>query len=284
MKKILVTGSRGFIGRHLCKRLVDDGYFIATSSSEYHDNFDIKSTNQLQSFGEDIETIIHLAAKTSIEDSFKKPMEAYYTNILGTLNLLEIARTKGIRKFIFLSTYVYGQPRYLPIDEKHPINPHTPYNQSKLIAEQLCESYSKNFSINIVTLRPFYIYGPSSKPRTLIPSLIQQIRNTGRVLLSGKYTKRDFLFVDDFIDLVEAVLDKFPNGYNFYNVGYGRNHTLEDVSELLAVLLNKKITIDYDNKIRPNDVNDMVAGISKVSTEFDWKPSTSLEKGLSLCI
>ena len=279
MKKILLTGGRGFIGRHLRKRLVEDG-FIIVSTSENLEDLDINNMNQLESSGEDIEIVIHLAAKTSIQNSFMKPYEIYYTNILGTLNLLELARTKNIRKFIFLSTYVYGEPKYLPIDEKHPINPHTPYNQSKLIAEQLCEGYSNNFGIDIVTLRPFYIYGPSSKPNTFVPSIIQQISKSGKVLLSGEYTKRDFLFVDDFINLIEAVLDLFPHGYNLYNVGYGRNYTLKEVSYLLAALLKKKITIHYDNKLRPNDVNEMVADISKVSKEFNWKPSTSLKEGL----
>jgi UDP-glucose 4-epimerase len=279
MKKILLTGGRGFIGKHLGKRLVEDGFILA-STKDNREELDINNMNQLESSGEDVEIVIHLAAKTSIQNSFMKPYEVYHTNVMGTLNLLELARIKNIRKFIFLSTYVYGQPKYLPIDEKHPTNPHTPYNQSKLIAEQLCQNYSNNFGINIVTLRPFYIYGPSSNPNTFIPSVVQQISKSGKVLLSGEYTKRDFLFVEDFINLIKAVLDLFPRGYNLYNVGYGRNYTLKEVSHILAALLNKKITIEYDDKIRPSDVKEMVADISKVSKEFNWKPSTSLEEGL----
>lgn len=283
MKKILVTGSRGFIGGHLKNRLMEDG-FIGRSAAEMCDIFDITNLSQLQYSGEDPEMIIHLAAKTSIEYSFENPFEIYHTNIGGTLNLLELARTKNIAKFIFLSTYVYGQPKYLPIDERHSISPHAPYNQSKFIAEQLCETYSKNFGIDIVTLRPFYIYGPSSRPASLVPSLLRQIKQSGGVILSGEDTRRDLLFVQDFIDLIEAVIREFPEGYNMYNVGYGKSFSLEEVSEILATLLKKKIKIEYDGKMRPNDVREMVADISKVSKEFNWKPVTTIENGLKMCI
>jgi UDP-glucose 4-epimerase len=204
---------------------------------------------------------------------------------VGTLNLLEFARLRNVRKFIFISTYVYGQPKYLPIDEKHPVDPHSPYNKSKLLAEQLCQNYSHDFGIDVVTLRPFYIYGPGSRSSSFISSAIRQINENGKVLLSGEHTKRDFLFISDFVNLLETILDEFPNGYNLYNVGYGTSHTLREVSEILAKLLNKKkITIYYDNKSRPGDVINMKADISKVSSAFNWKPMVSIDQGLKLMI
>jgi nucleoside-diphosphate-sugar epimerase len=103
------------------------------------------------------------------------------------------------------------------------------------------------------------------------------------VLLSGENTKRDFLFNSDFIDLLTIVLNKFLAGYNPYNVGYGANHTLREVTEIIAKLLNKKITIHYDNEIRPKDINEMTADITKVSNAFNWKP-ISIEEGLKRII
>lgn len=100
-----------------------------------------------------MDAIVHLAAKTSISDSFKEPYETFYTNIVGTLNVLEFAKIRKIRKFIYISTYVYGEPRHLPVDEKHVVNPHSPYNTSKLLAEKICEDYSNDLQMNIVTLR-----------------------------------------------------------------------------------------------------------------------------------
>ena len=154
-----------------------------------------------------------------------------------------------------------------------------------MLAEQLCQNYSHEFGIDVVTLRPFYIYGPESRSNSFISSAIRQINENGKVLLSGKHTKRDFLFISDFVNLLEIILDQFPNGYNLYNIGYGTSHTLRKVSEILAKLLNKKkITIDYDNESRPDDVINMEADISKVSIAFNWKPMVSIDKGLKLTI
>jgi nucleoside-diphosphate-sugar epimerase len=281
--KVLVTGGSGFIGRSLCKHLLEKGLCV-TEKDTTNRLLDITNLDQLLSIDNQVQGIIHLAGKTSIMDSFTRPHETYRTNVLGTLNMLEFARVRSIPNFIFISTYVYGQPCYLPIDEKHPVNPHSPYNHSKLIGEQLCRSYSNNFRINIVTIRPFYIYGPGSKPLTFVPSVIQQIGKVGKVLLSNLNTRRDFLFVEDFIHLIEKILIKFPEGYNLYNVGSGRSYTLEELTFFLFELLSKKAIIEYDSKMRPNDIHDMVADISKVSKAFNWMPSTNLKKGLLMCV
>lgn len=295
ISKILLTGSKGFIGRHLSKRLEEAGITIQTSYSnrgtgveEEHpydrDYGDITKIDKLHSYEEGAEAIVHLAAKSSVPDSFHKPYETYYTNILGTLNLLELARLRNIKKFIFISTYIYGQPKYLPVNEEHQVNPHSPYQRSKLIAEQLCENYSNDFGINVVTLRPFYIYGPNARSYSFISSAIRQIKETGIVSLSGERTTRDFLFVDDFVNLIEAILNRFPIGYNVFNVGYGKSYTLKQVSEFLGRILNKKIIINYDEEMRRGDIISMVADISKVSQAFKWKPSVDLEKGLELIV
>lgn len=283
--KVLVTGVKGFIGSRLDARFKMGTTTVVRGGKNHQENTDVTDMRSLRSLEEqEIEAIIHLAAKSSVVDSFEKPYEAYRTNVLGTLNVLELARLKNIKKFIFVSTYVYGQPTYLPIDENHPVNPHSPYHRSKLIAEQLCKNYSNDFGINIATLRPFYIYGPDSRAHPFISSAIMQIKRDQKVKLSGEYTKRDFLFVNDFVDLINSVLNNFPDGYNLYNVGYGKSYSLKEVSYLLADLLNMQIKIEYNTKMRPNDVSDMIADISKVSAQFSWKPSTTLEEGLRLCV
>src|SRR5207249_5896542 len=101
----------------------------------------------------------------------------------------------------------------------------------------LCKYYSHDYGIDIVTLRPFYIYGPLSSPLSLIPSTIQQIKKNGKVLLSRENTKRDFLFVDDFIDLILKILNKFPEGYNVYNVGYGKSNSLEEIIKIIETII-----------------------------------------------
>jgi nucleoside-diphosphate-sugar epimerase len=108
----------------------------------------------------------------------------------------------------------------------------------------------------------------------------QIMENNGKVVLSGEQTKRDFLFIDDFCRLIETILMKFPREYKLYNVGSGSSYTLEYVTRLLGRLLNKKITISYDKKMRTADITDSVADISKVASEFNWRPSVSIEQGL----
>jgi nucleoside-diphosphate-sugar epimerase len=281
--KILVTGNRGFIGRHLCTRLVHAGNSVVVGDGIVRDYVDVSNLNQLQSI-EKADAIIHLAAKSSITNSIKCPYETYYTNVLGTLNLLELAKLKNIPKFIFSSTYVYGQPKYLPVDEKHPVDPHSHYHQSKLLAEKLCESYSQSFGIDTVILRPFHIYGPGCRPNSFMASVISQIEKNGKVWLSDERTKRDFLYINDFTDLIVSILDRFPNGYSLYNVGSGKSYTLKEVTRLLALLLHKKITTNYNSDMRPGDIISIRADISKVSSEFNWKPSIGLEKGLEMTI
>jgi len=281
INKVLVTGSKGFVGRHLCKHLKEIGTTVVTNTKA-RNKLDVTKIDQLLTV-DDVEVVIHLAAKTSILNSVKNPYETYYTNILGTLNLLEFARIRNIKKFIYVSTYVYGQPQYLPIDEKHIVEPHSPYNKSKLLAEKLCENYSHDFGINIVTLRPFYVYGPNSRYRSFIPSVIRQIKKNGKVVLSGDQIKRDFLFVTDFINLLQIILNEFPNGYNFYNVGYGMSYSLKEVAQNLAKLLDKKITVHSNNKTIA-DIPDMRADIAKVSKAFNWKPTVDIGKGLKLIV
>jgi UDP-glucose 4-epimerase len=281
INKVLVTGSKGFVGTHLCKYLKENGIQVVTTLNKQKP-IDVTNMDNLLAIDR-VDAIVHLAAKTSISDSFKEPSETYYTNFVGTLNVLEFAKKRNIKKFIYVSTYVYGQPLYLPVDEKHSVNPHSPYNNSKLLAEKICQNYSHYFGINIATLRPFYVYGPNCRNRSLIPSIIQQIKMNGKVKLSGKKVKRDFLFVTDFVNLIEKILQYFPKGYNTYNVGYGKSYSLNQVAEVLARLFGMKIEIEFSKVTRP-DISDMVADIRKVSKEFNWKPTIDIKKGLQIIV
>lgn len=282
VNKVFVSGNKGFVGKFLCKYLVDGGIYVTNNEDRRH-SVDITNLHQLKSF-EGVDAIVHLAAKTSVINSLNNPHETYYINLLGTLNMLEMARSKQIRKFIYVSSYVYGQPLYLPVDERHPVNPHSPYNKSKLLAEKLCEYYFQDFGIEIVTLRPFYLYGPGSNSNSFVSSVIEQAKRNGNVLLSGKQTRRDFLYIADFIKLIAIIINQFPDGYNIFNVGYGTSHTLEEVTSILSKLLKRKINIGYNELSRPGDVTEMKADISKVCNSFNWKPAVSLDEGLKLTV
>jgi UDP-glucose 4-epimerase len=288
--RIFITGETGFIGSHLSKYLQKSGITVVNNhrinnndknEKELNKNrIDILNKEKLYHLEYDIDAIIHLASKTSVTRSIINPYETYYTNIVGTLNILDFARERRINKLINISTYVYGKPKYLPIDEDHPINPHSPYNKSKVLAENLCENYAKDFGLDIVTLRPFYIYGPSATVSSFIPSIIRQINSDRKVLLSHRNTKRDFLFIDDFMDLVLQIVNNFPKGYNVYNVGFGKAYSLENVVKSIEKIIKTKVSIQYDKSVRPNDIVEMIADITAVSRQFKWRPKTDIEKGL----
>ena len=279
--KILVTGHTGFIGTHLVKKLQNE-FTILTDGKQNERPLNVLEKNQLQDL-EGVDTLIHLAAKTSIKDSISNPYDTYYTNMVGTLNILDYAVSKEIKNIIYVSTYIYGNPEYLPIDENHPVRPHSPYNKSKVISEKLCKYFSEDGKLDVVTLRPFYIYGPTINS-SFISTVIRKVMNNEKVILSSKNTHRDFLFVDDFVNLVYKILIDFPIGYNVYNVGYGRSYTLEDILKVIESITNKKIDVQYDSSIRTNDVVEMVADINKVTRKFKWKPTIDIEQGLRLTI
>jgi nucleoside-diphosphate-sugar epimerase len=276
--KILVTGHAGFIGSHIVKKL-ESKCTVLTGGKKNESHLNVLEKSQLSGLA-GADTVIHLAAKTSIPNSISNPYDTYYTNVVGTLNILDYAIKKKIRN---ISTYVYGHPKYIPINENHPLRPHSPYNKSKLISEKLCKFYSEDYTLNIVTLRPFYIYGPSHNS-SFVSSSIRKVINNEKVILSSENTRRDFLFIDDFINLIYKILINFPKGYHVYNVGYGKSYSLEDILRVIGSITNKKIDIQYDSSFRPNDVVESVANIDKVMRKFKWRPTIDIEEGLRLTI
>ena len=279
--RVLVTGANGFIGKHLFKRLTENRVNSADGTSRSNQRpFDVTDLGQLASACRNVDTVVHLAGKTSIKNSLREPYKTYYINYMGALNLLEASRLMDVKRLINVSTFVYGQPQDITINEKHPINPHSPYTKSKLLAEMICQYYSSDFDIDVVTLRPFQIYGPGARSDSFVPSVIQQIARKGEVLLNGKNVRRDFLFVDDFVDLIVAILNNFPKGYNVYNVGFGKSHVLEKIAKILANLMNKRLKINYEGAYPSPSGTNIQADITKVSEAFLWKPRVTLEEGL----
>ena len=144
---VLVTGNRGFVGTNLIKKLKNKVHIVPAEQSN-DERIDILRRNQLLGL-ENTDIIIHLASKTSIPNSTINPYEYYHSNILGTLNILEFARQNNVNKIVNTSTYIYGKPNYFPINENHPINPHSPYTKSKVIAEKLCEFYAQDYPLQV---------------------------------------------------------------------------------------------------------------------------------------
>jgi len=280
LKKILITGSSGFIGSHLSKKLKTSGYEVIEISKSK--GIDITNLKKLKSLDlKNIDIVFHLAALTSSD----KDAELYKTNVLGTLNILELCKIKKIKKIIFNSSYVYGHPKYLPINESHPLNPTNPYSISKFLSELLCNSYTQNNNLNIIILRLANIYGSNQKGNFLIPAILNQLKNS-EILLSNPHFKRDFLHVDDLIKLYLKLIDTNIKNETF-NIGSGANISIIDLANKIKKLSKSNATLKWQetinqNQRRENEVKEVLLNISKAKQLLDWQPSISIDEGLGM--
>lgn len=272
---IAITGSSGFVGRHLVKALKSKN--INVIELDFDNGFDLTLDADIKKVPH-FDIIVHLAAKSFVPLSFEKPYDFYFNNYLLTLNILELSRMFKA-KTIFISSYLYGEPEYLPIDEKHPLKPHNPYAQSKLICEKLCEGYNRDFNLPVTVLRPFNLYGPGQNESFLIPSILKQIRS-GKIELNDPRPKRDLIFIEDFIDAIISVIDSEFNGYDVFNIGSGISLSVEEIVFKINSVLNIDAEIIFKNVYRKNEVMDTIADISKIKDKLNWRPKNSFEEGL----
>lgn len=277
--KVGITGSSGFIGKYLITELSEQGYNLI--EIDILKGFDITLVGTLEKLDK-LDYIIHLAARSFVPDSFDNPNKFYYDNYLSTLNILEYAR-KNKTKVIYFSSYLYGTPLYLPIDELHPLSPHNPYSQTKLICEKLCEGYQRDFGLDIVVFRPFNIYGKGQNPSFLIPSIINQLE-TGEITLNDPRPKRDFVHVLDVASAVSKAIAIDFEGYLVFNLGYGKSFSIKHLTDIISEISHKKITISYRNIYRKGEVLDTIANINKVRTILSWEPKIDLLNGLKQII
>jgi len=275
--KILITGYSGFIGSYLLKRLNKNEHELILV--DIANNTDICDWQQVKHF-KGIDIIIHLANLSFIPASYEEPKRFYETNYLSTLNMLELCRLNNA-KMIYLSSYMYGQPLYQPINENHPIQAYNPYSQTKVICESLCEGYNRDFKVPITIFRPFNIYGKGQNPDFLIPSIIQQAQN-GKIIIRDDRPKRDYIHVEDIISaIITAINIKDDNiSIKKYNLGSGISYSVKEIIDIVRGFYDSKIEYICTHEIRANEVLDTIADISKIKKELDWEPKISIEEGL----
>ena len=276
--KILVTGSDGFIGSMLLKQLQQTGAEV--KGIDLKSGFDITDWGQFKDL-ENVNLVYHLAALMGIPFSFKHPRKVYEVNVIGTLNVLEFCRFNDIKKLIFASSYVYGQPQYLPIDERHPVNPTNPYARSKVMGEELCRGYAEDYGIECLIIRPFNIYGPSQNENFLIPSILKQICENNKIELNDPEPRRDLLFVSDMVDAYIKAGEFKNSKFEIFNIGFGKSYSVNEIVEIVLQLIDKKIEVKYTGERRQNEIMDTVANISKASKKLNWHPKIELQKGLA---
>jgi UDP-glucose 4-epimerase len=280
-KRVLVTGSSGFIGKYLVDELKRQDADVLTLAEHDGRRIDIRDQQRVKGITNEIRNIdivYHLAAITSVPFSFENPGETYEVNVLGTLNILELCRLCNAESIVFASSYVYGQPQYMPIDEEHPLQPTNPYARSKILGEELCRAYNTDFGLKCIILRPFNIYGVGQNKNFLIPSIIAQLRY-GKIELKDPDPKRDFIYISDVIDAYIKA-GEFNGDFDVFNIGYGKSYSVKEITGKIVQLYGKDVKINYKNERRKNEIMDTVADIRKAKEKLGWEPSVDIDAGL----
>lgn len=277
--KVAISGSKGFIGKNLIEKLKNNK--IEYIEIDIENGFDITNKNSLLDIPQ-FDVLCHLAAKVFVPYSYKNPFEFYNTNVVGTLNMLEICR-KYNAKMVFMSSYVYGIPQYQPIDELHPIDSFNPYSNTKIIGEQLCKGYFKDYNISSVVLRPFNIFGHGQNPEFLIPLIINQAID-GKIKLKDPRPKRDMLYVDDLIEAIYLAIFYKETPFEIFNIGSGKSFSVLEITKMVEKAINKKIDIEFSGETRQAEVLDTIANINKAKEFLKWNPKVNIEEGLKKLI
>jgi nucleoside-diphosphate-sugar epimerase len=276
----MVTGSGGFIGRVLVRHLQDDGHHIIEFDREQGDISD--AATLLPFAGKEIHHIFHLAGKTFVPESWRDPAGFYRVNVLGTVNILELCRKSGAR-LMYVSSYLYGEPEYLPVDENHPVKSYNPYSHSKLLAESACQFYANNYDLQVTMLRPFNAYGPGQSNLFLISEIIAKVMDPDIPVIevSDLRPRRDYVYLGD---VVHALLLSMQAPTGVYNIGSGYSTSVQEIIELVMQCTGIKKEYRSRNTIRPNEILDLFADIRKAKKDLGWYPKISFEEGIIKCI
>lgn len=279
VNRVLVTGGSGFIGSHLVAHLQRIGKEVVTPSRR--DGFDLL-TGELPL--DDIDHVFHLAAQTGVVESWEDPVTYHHVNAHGTVRLLDQCRHHQC-PMTYISGYIYGRNKTLPIGETDNVEASNPYAFSKFMAEEACRFYARVFGLRVAILRPFNVYGPGQSDRFLLPHIVRQAIDPGCVMIQvlDLAPRRDYIYVADVIDAALAAIAAEPG--ETFNVGSGTSHSVEDVIRTTLDLIGiEKPYGSPDRQVRTNEINDVVANIAAIRNSLGWQPAVSFEEGLKQLI
>jgi len=307
MEKVLVTGADGFIGSHLTEMLVGQGYKVkALAQYNSFNNWgwledinckdkievltgDIRDPHYCKHITKNVDMVFHLAALIAIPYSYVAPDSYVDTNVKGTLNICQASKENDVKRIIHTSTSeVYGTAQYVPIDEKHPLQPQSPYSASKIGADAMAMSFYNAFDLPVTTARPFNTYGPRQSARAVIPTIITQIASGQKEIKLGDVTPtRDFNYVEDicrgFIELAEC-----ENAVGkTVNIGSNFEISIADTLEIIKELMGSDVNFIIDEqRIRPekSEVFRLWCDNSLIEELTGFKPEIDIREGLQRTI
>lgn len=273
--RIAVAGSEGFVGSNVCIQLTAAGHeIIPIDVTKGVDLCDAAVVNQIPQ----IDCFIHLANLVFVPASYADPAKFYRVNYLTTLNALEVCR-KWNARLVYISSYIYGPPQYLPVDENHPICPFNPYAQTKVICEKMCEGYHRDFGVPVSIVRPFNIYGVGQQGKLLIPEIIGQLKEGNTVIqLKASSPRRDYINV---VDVARAIVTCAMSNEPFgaYNACSGESVSVKEITEIINRNLRHKVEFRFAASDRPNEVDESRGSCEKLKS-LGWNPSIGFEEGI----
>jgi UDP-glucuronate 4-epimerase len=306
-KNILLTGGAGFIGSHLADNLIAEGGWnivIIDDLNDFYDpaiklanlaafdgvpdvrfiKVDIRDTTGLRDVFDvaEFDCIVHLAARAGVRPSLLEPRLYNETNVIGTLNLLELAREFGVKHFVFgSSSSVYGINCKVPFAEDDWIHlPISPYAATKAAGELLCHTYSHLYDIRTVCLRFFTVYGARQRPDLAIHKFTRLIAEGRPIQMFGDgTTRRDYTYIDDIIQGVREAIDYTGSMHEIFNLGESETTELKGLIELIEESLGKRAIIERQ-AMQPGDVPITFADISKARELLGYDPHTKIEEGI----
>jgi len=303
MIKVLVTGADGFIGSHLTELLLEKGYKVKALA--YYNSFnnwgwleDLPANTNLEIVTGDIrdphfvrqimsgtQIVFHLAALIAIPYSYRAPDSYVDTNIKGTLNVCQAARELGgIRVLSTSTSEVYGSAQYVPIDEKHPKQPQSPYSATKIAADAIALSFYNAFELPLTIVRPFNTYGPRQSARAIIPTIITQILNgIGQIRLGDLTPTRDFNYVKDTCSGFLSIAQSDSTIGKEINIATNSEISMSEIFEMIKEILGSKVrNLSDEQRIRPpkSEVLRLFGHNSLITSLTDWQPKYTLEQGL----
>jgi UDP-glucose 4-epimerase len=295
--KILVTGGAGFIGSHVVNVFIENGHevvIVDNLSTGRRSNLnpaatfyqvDIRSPQLAEIFEKEQPQVIdHHAAQMDVRRSVEDPLFDAEVNVLGSINLIELARVHNVERFIYISTggAVYGEPEYLPCDEAHPINPICPYGASKHTVEHYLYMYHELYDLNYVILRYPNVYGPRQDPHGeagVVAIFTGQMLGGDQIVINGDgEQERDFVFVGDCARANLLALTT-ENSNTIFNLGYGKGTTINEIYTNLKNITGYELSAKY-GPAKVGETRRIFLEASKAKKELDWKPIVGLESGL----
>ncbi|MBE6461487.1 MAG: SDR family NAD(P)-dependent oxidoreductase [Alphaproteobacteria bacterium] len=304
---ILITGGAGFIGSSLADKLLSENHtvIVVDNFNDYYD-VSIKENNVAHNLGnsryklyrtdiEDLESlqhifnennidvVVHLAARAGVRPSLEKPIEYVKTNIMGTVNILECMRAKNINKIVFASSSsVYGNcPEDIFSEDLKVTEPISPYAATKSACEQLLYTWHHLYGISVVALRFFTVYGPRQRPDLAIHKFAKMIKNHQAIHMYGDgSTKRDYTFISDILSGICAAIDYDKTGFEIINLGGGEPITLRDMIHTIEQTIGTDAIIEQ-MPMQPGDVDKTVCDWSKAHKLLGYNPNTNFQTGIA---